>query len=253
MTDDSSERLRLIRQLNDGITQNALSEITGIPIHKIKSMETGKTKISVETASILEEKFNLSFKWILTGEGEKFNRNQNFQAAITESQPPIHMSSNAKLHTDENGIHIPQWEHPDPEQYHYVPMAEATLNAGGGSFVLSEDTTGKYYAFRKNFLKWIASSPKNLILMKVTGDSMEPKIEDGDTVMIDVGKRQLQNGCIYALGYDDVIVIKEIEKLPGDRVCIISRNRKGYPPYEANLSDIRIIGQVIWGDRTFVK
>ena len=94
---------------------------------------------------------------------------------------------------------------------------------------------------------------KNVILMKVTGDSMEPKIEDGDTVMIDIGKRQLQSGSIYALGYDDTIVIKEVEKLPEGKVLIISKNRKMYPPYEADINSIRIIGQVIWGDRIFVK
>lgn len=131
-------------------------------------------------------------------------------------------------------------------------MADASLNAGGGSFVLSERTTGKYYAFRRNFLKAISSGLKNLVLLRVTDDSMEPKIEDGDTVMINVGRRVIRSGTIFALGLDDTIVIKEIEVLPGGKAMVISKNRDLYPAYTIETKDIRIIGHVIWSSRTFV-
>ncbi|MBA3011106.1 MAG: helix-turn-helix domain-containing protein [Proteobacteria bacterium] len=197
----------------------------------------------------LSKKQNVDLNWILTGKGT----NSAVDPVDFSPAEPSEIPPGSKITKDENGIKIPQWKNPNPDMYHYVPMAEATLNAGGGSFVLSENTTGRYYAFRKNFLAAMASSLKNLILMKVTGNSMEPKIEDGDTVMIDIGRRQLQNGAIYALGYDDIIVIKEVEKLPDGKVLIISKNRKMYPPYEADINSVRIIGQVIWGDRVFVK
>ncbi|MEH0020869.1 MAG: LexA family transcriptional regulator [Desulfobacter sp.] len=211
---------------------------------------------------------NVDLNWLINGEGpvykgtdadhqdagqaDKTPRVASPEATYVPVQPMV-LTSPENFVRDQNGVRIPQWENPDPEMYHYVPMAETTLNAGGGSFILSEQTTGRYYAFRKNFLSAIASSPKNLVLMKVTGDSMEPKIEDGDTVMIDVGRRDLKSGAIYALGYDDMIVIKETEILPGGKAMIISRNRDMYPPYEVDTNSIRIIGQVIWGDRIFAK
>ncbi|MBU8910687.1 MAG: helix-turn-helix domain-containing protein [Desulfobacterales bacterium] len=218
-----------------------------------------KNSVPLSEFVYLANTHNVSTDWLINGEGPIYKgttQESNHQSATSEKKDIIvsdHQAPEEKIIKDENGINIPQWNNPDPDMYHYIPMAEATLNAGGGTFVLSEKTTGRYYAFRKNFLSFIASSPKNLILMKVTGDSMEPKIEDGDTVMIDIGKRQLKNGAIYALGYDDVVVIKEVEKLPGGKVLVISKNQKIHPPYEADIQNIRIIGQVIWGDRTFVK
>ncbi|MDM8524696.1 hypothetical protein QUF80_15115 [Desulfococcaceae bacterium HSG8] len=40
-------------------------------MHKIKDMESGKIKnMPVEIAALLEEKYNLNFRWVLTGQGE---------------------------------------------------------------------------------------------------------------------------------------------------------------------------------------
>lgn len=239
-----------------GLSQSQLAKKIGASHGSIQNYEANSLPKG-EYAIKLAEVFECSIDWLLTGSDpiykDKKPESENKQKSVNT---PIHHereSTPKDITRDESGIHIPQWDDPDPGKYHYVPMAEATLNAGGGSFVLSEKTTGKYYAFRTNFLSAMSSSLKNLVLMKVTGDSMEPKIEDGDTVMIDVGRRRILSGAIYAMGFDDTILLKEIEARPGGKVMIISRNRQLYPPYEMDTKDIRIIGQVIWGDRTFVK
>lgn len=206
----------------------------------------------------LAESKNVNLNWLLTGEGPIYKGttspdNENDKIAGPIENYSAVESTPERIIRNENSIQIPQWKNPDPENYHYVPEAEASLSAGGGSFVLSEKTTGKHYAFRTSFLSSLASSLKNLILMKVTGDSMEPKIENGDTVMIDTGRRQIRSGAIYALGYDDVIMIKEIDVLPGGQAMILSRNRAIYPPYKADIRTLRIIGQVIWSDRILIR
>lgn len=149
-------------------------------------------------------------------------------------------------------IAIPQWQCPDPEMFDYIPMAEAQLSAGGGCFVLSEDVEG-YYAFRKNWLNRVASSAKNLVLMRVQGGSMHPTIQDGDTVMIDTGRVAVKEGMLYALRFDSTIMIKRLAFRPGGRIQIVSDNRQEYDPFEADLKDLHIIGQVIFFCRTFVS
>ena len=67
---DGKKRLKIIRAEAGGLSQAAFANEIGIAEHKVKSIEIGKTKISVEIALIVEEKFNYSFKWILTGIGE---------------------------------------------------------------------------------------------------------------------------------------------------------------------------------------
>jgi phage repressor protein C with HTH and peptisase S24 domain len=130
-------------------------------------------------------------------------------------------------------------------------MAEAHLSGGGGAFVLSEKFK-EYYAFRKEWLRRIATSVKRVVLMPIRGTSMQPTIMDGDVVMLDTGRTRIFDGQIYALSQADTIMIKRLENLVGGRVRIISENRTEFPPYEAEARDIRIIGQIIWFARELV-
>jgi len=152
----------------------------------------------------------------------------------------------------EGRVAIPRWENPDPEMFDYIPMAEAQLSAGGGCFVISEDIEG-YYAFRKSWLSRVASSAKNLVLMRVQGGSMHPTIQDGDTVMIDTGRLYIKEGMLYALRFDSTIMIKRLAFRPGGRIQVISDNRQEYDPFEADVKDLHLIGQVIFFCRTFVS
>lgn len=43
-------------------------------MHKIKDVESGKTKLSAGLASIIEEKINYNFRWLLTGKGEPHSK-----------------------------------------------------------------------------------------------------------------------------------------------------------------------------------
>jgi len=82
---------------------------------------------------------------------------------------------------------------------------------------------------------------------------MEPDIQDGGMVMIDLGRRSPKDGCVFVLRFDENLVIKELELLPGGMCRVISRNQNRYAPYTSPLKDLCIVGQVIWGDRTFPR
>ncbi|MFP4533345.1 MAG: XRE family transcriptional regulator [Desulfobacterales bacterium] len=136
--------------------------------------------------------------------------------------------------------------------FDFVPMAEAKLNAGGGHVVISEQY-GELYAFRKDWLRQVATASHSIVLMMVEGESMTPTISDGDTVMIDMGRTRIKSGSIFAIGIEDTIIIKRLEYLVDGRIRIISDNRQEYAPYEADSKEIRIIGEVIWCAKQFIK
>jgi DNA-binding XRE family transcriptional regulator len=69
---EDKNRLKFIRKKFHISSQSELAERVGLAIHKIKDIESGKVKISVEIASLIEEKFNFKFKWLLTGKGEMY-------------------------------------------------------------------------------------------------------------------------------------------------------------------------------------
>ena len=88
--------------------------------------------------------------------------------------------------------------------------------------------------------------------MRINGNSMSPTLEDGDTVMIDTGRCDIKEGMIYALRVDNSVMIKRLSFRVGGKVLIISENRHEYDPYEAQMKDVHILGQIIFFCRTFV-
>jgi phage repressor protein C with HTH and peptisase S24 domain len=137
------------------------------------------------------------------------------------------------------------------DEFDMVPMAEARLGAGGGLVVLSERLKD-FYAFRKEWLHRIVTSVANAVLMRIQGDSMEPFIRDGDTVMVDQGRREIATGKIFALGVDDTVLLKRLEIHPAGRIIIKSDN-PAYSTYELAPSEIRVIGQVVWSAHEHVR
>lgn len=106
-------------------------------------------------------------------------------------------------------------------------------------------------AFRK---EWIArkGNAKDMVLIKVSGDSMEPTLLNGDLVLVDRGRNYLEpQGGVYAIALDDVIMIKRVQPI-GDRVRIISDN-KMYEPFEVSADQVKINGKVIWFARELEK
>lgn len=128
-----------------------------------------------------------------------------------------------------------------------VPKVAARLSAGGGSFEASAEIKG-HYAFRE---EWLRSKgiPEDMVLMEVSGDSMEPELRDGDTVLINQGQVDVLAGKVYAVGIEDTVVVKQLERLPG--VLVLRSTNPAYKSREidmrGDLADtVRIIGRVIW-------
>jgi len=71
--------------------------------------------------------------------------------------------------------------------------------------------------------------------------------------MIDTGRRHIHEGQVFAIRIGEAISIKRLELLIGNKARVISDNRQEYPPYEVDLAELHIIGQVIWFARELVR
>jgi phage repressor protein C with HTH and peptisase S24 domain len=129
-----------------------------------------------------------------------------------------------------------------------IPKVKARLSAGGGSFEVGSEIEG-YYAFRKDWLATKGNRNK-MVLMDIFGNSMEPEMKDGDTILIDESQKDILAGAIYAVGIDDTIMVKRVEKHP-NKLVLLSDNKDYSAIYlQGNeLNSIRIIGKVIWISR----
>ncbi len=135
-------------------------------------------------------------------------------------------------------------------EFKYIPKVAARLSAGTGSFECDESVTD-YLSFQS---KWLTSkgSARNMVAMEVFGQSMEPVIKEGDIVLIDQSQKNILAGAIYAVGVEDTILVKRVEKHPS-KLVLCSDNRN-YEPIFLNKEEadrVRIVGKVIWSCREY--
>lgn len=150
----------------------------------------------------------------------------------------------------ETGVGSPRFGKDVEEPFARVPKVRARLCAGGGSFETEGQVEG-YYSFRSD---WINSrgNPRDMVLMQVVGNSMEPEMHEGDMVLIDQSKVNVYAGGIYAVGVEDTVMVKRIEKLPG--VLVLRSDNPDYSPIHLSgeeLAGVRIIGKVLWASREY--
>ena len=89
-----------------------------------------------------------------------------------------------------------------------------------------------------------------MVLMDIFGNSMEPELKDGDTVLIDQSRTDIIAGAVYAVGIDDTIMVKRIEKHPKRLVLLSDNTRYASINLErGEMDSVRVIGKVIWACR----
>lgn len=120
---------------------------------------------------------------------------------------------------------------------------------GGGAVVEEEFAEHRPYQFQRGWIRHqLRAHPDQLRIMRVEGDSMLPTLNDGDVVLVDMGRRSPTPPGIFVL-YDGMgVVAKRLENIPGTdppRVRVISDNPV-YTPYECTAEEANIIGRIRW-------
>jgi len=138
----------------------------------------------------------------------------------------------------------------DRGRFRRIPKVAARLSAGTGSFECDQEIS-RFLSFSAS---WLArkGSAAAMVAMEVFGQSMEPLIREGDTVLIDQSQTRIMAGAIYAVGVDDTILVKRVEKHP-DALVLCSDNTD-FSPIHLDvhaLEKVRILGRVIWSCREY--
>lgn len=132
----------------------------------------------------------------------------------------------------------------------------AIESSKGGSTVITDDAAEKAYSFHESWLKEeLGVNSKDLRVIYVRGDSMQPTLQENDMVLVNTTHKTPSPAGIFVL-FDGIgLMIKRLEfasKDPSDTtpmVRILSDNPQ-YGQYERPLSEINIVGRIIWYSRT---
>lgn len=135
-----------------------------------------------------------------------------------------------------------------------IPVrGEITASMGTGVEIYDENKTGTYQLGRK-LLRDIGASQQFSEIIFAQGDSMEPTIEGGDSLLIDLSKTEIYDGKIYCVRIENKLYAKRLQLIPPNKVKVISDNKEKYDPFYIDISqnidfDFAVIGEVKWWGR----
>lgn len=135
-----------------------------------------------------------------------------------------------------------------PNDLVVVPRLAVDASAGPGALVEDEPRRGRV-AFAAGFLREIGGGAAAMSMLRVSGDSMEPTLADGDEILVEArdSGEALRDG-IYVLRAEGTLLVKRIARNPAGGLTIRSDN-PAYPAWECRAADVEVIGRVVWAGR----
>lgn len=186
-----------------GITQNELSRLSSVPQPTISRTLKAKTIPETRTLARLIA--------VLGAENVRLGQDiLNLLPGVTE---PKALGQSA-FTRDEEGAAL-------PEDLVLVPEYNVSFSAGNGQIIYEvEEGAPKVYA-REWFIQEHID-PRRVKRFKVRGDSMEPVLYNGDSVLVNLAENipeQIIDGKIYAIRYANELRVKRLfRKLDGSLV-----------------------------------
>lgn len=135
-----------------------------------------------------------------------------------------------------------------------IPIrGNVTASMGYGITVYDETQTGTY-AISNKLARDLNANLQESDIIFAKGDSMEPTIMGGDSLLVDKSKRDVYDGRIYCIRYEGELYAKRLQKLPPNQVKVVSDNQAKYDSWYVDFSkpiefDFEIIGEVLWWGR----
>ena len=132
-----------------------------------------------------------------------------------------------------------------------VGVSEFATAAGGGTIVEDERIIGRV-KFRKDWLARHGLDARQCRVIQVMGESMEPTLVDGCSILVNLARSLRRVGRIYLLRTEDGLIVKRAgkDRRGGWQLVSDNPNKKTWPtrswPQEAPM-----LGEVKWAARTF--
>lgn len=134
-----------------------------------------------------------------------------------------------------------------------IPVrGDVTASMGYGVTTYDEKQTGTYQISSK-LASDLGIMPERTEMIFASGDSMLPTIEGGDSLLVDLNRKEIYDGRIYCVRIEGQLYAKRLQKIPPTKIIVISDNQK-YQSFEIDFSkqidfDFEIIGEVRWWGR----
>ena len=220
-------RLRQIRaelgfSSTDQIANELINKGVKITGRTIYAYESEERPPALNYLQALIDYYDVNPEWLLS------NRGEMFYSDTTKKSAPANI---------------------DISNMVFIPLLDMTTSAGYGSLINDDKiSTKEFISFTRTWLsKLTSTSEKYLVGFTVKGDSMQGDINDGDIIIVNTQYNNLSTDGTFAVNIDDQMYVKILQRMPGNKVQVISKNTK-YAPFtvDLNTEHFNIIGKVIW-------
>lgn len=206
------------------LSQADLVRGTGAGRATVSGWVNGTNNPSAKHLDNLAKTLKTTTSWLLTGFADEGN---NFQLIETwDSNTPL----------DEDDVEIPFFK-------------DFSFACGSGSIGDAIANEKRKLRMSKSTLRNLTISKENAVAATASGDSMCPTIKDGDTIHLDLGRKTIKDGKIFAVCIGGLFYCKRLYNMPFGGVRIVSDNSEEFPEIvltadEAKDQDFQIIGWV---------
>lgn len=151
------------------------------------------------------------------------------------------------LASGEGAMQRAQDEELDNSIYAFIPLYDARISQGYGAWNEGAKVLTQL-AFTRHSLRRKGLEPSQLAAVRVDGDSNEPVLSDGDTVMMDLRRNKLQGEAFYVIRLDHLLYAKRLQRQIDGGIQVLSAN-PAYSPMMVKpdqLDSLEVIGRVVW-------
>ncbi|ECL1831152.1 LexA family transcriptional regulator [Campylobacter jejuni] len=213
---------------NLGITQEKLSELSGISIQNIKKLETSPN--SNPTNNTLK-KLALALEV-----NEEYFVSKLSPSTYPKMSPNVSQSAKLSKNLSPSQTKLKETE---KESFYYIPKLNISASAGGGNELegLECYESGELMAIDKAFFKTIPSS--SIKAIRVDGYSMTPMLFPDSWVVFEETHKYQGDG-LYILNFDNQLMVKLLQLNPISKILDIISVNKDYKSYSIDLRDSQV-------------
>lgn len=204
------------------LTQPALAKQAKVSQSTISDLENGKKSVSAEILQQIAKALHTTIDQIMTGGGQ----NELDKKDLAQLHAPLLLE--------------------DSE----IKYFEQILLDGGCGDISSILSKGfEKIRINKFMLQRNGIEQENCIAINVAGNSMSPKINNGDIAYVDISKTTPKDGKIFLIKQGDLFRLYRTYLLPNKGLRLVSDNKHDYPEErftseQIQAEDIEIVGWV---------
>lgn len=219
-----NERLISARK-NKGLTQKKLSALASISEPTMNHYETGKRIPPVETLLNLARVLECDAGWLLTGKGSSHPATEKTHHGMVEES------------TDSGFVFVPQYD----------------IGLVGDKEFIQSSQVVDHLAFKREWvLHELRSEPDQLLLIRCTGDAMEPTIRPDDLLLVDRSTEKKNQDGVFLLNIEGGLYLRRVERRI-DGGLIVRGDKPGSAQQEIiskkDEDKLNLIGRVVWVGR----